>query len=116
MDFRRNAVFKLKWTEKLSRQTKRWRMIIRISRFLRASSRNASEQDADLKALTQSVESEDNRPAFELLRSIAELASPDGAFAADWGHSNVRYWLWNSEAGNQSVAYTAGQLLRASTI
>ena len=80
---------------------------------LRASLRNATEQDAELKTLAHSVEAEDGHQAFELLQAIAESAPPYVVVATDRGQSNARFRLRNTEAEREASAHADEALLRA---
>ena len=73
---------------------------------LRASVHNATEHYADIKALAHSG---GGHQAIDLLRSTGESASPNVAFATDWGHDNAGYWLRKTEAEGQAFLYNNAQ-------
>ena len=77
----------------------------------RASIHQATLQDAELQASGRSIKLEDGHQAIEFLRPTADVASPNVARATDWGRSNARYWLRNTEAEKQGVAFADEELL-----
>ena len=72
-------------------------------------------QNANLHALARYTKSEDGRQVLELLRAIAELASPNAAHATDWGHINASFLRQITEADGRAFEYCNELLSRAAT-
>ena len=66
--------------------------------LMRGSLHQAQIEREQLVATARSGSSGDNRNAFDEPGRTAEEASECNWLGADWGHSNARWYLWQSAA------------------
>ena len=84
--------------------------------LLRASLHRATAQDAELQAFARAVKADGGHQGFELLRFIADVASPNVVHTTYCGRSNATHSLRNAEAGKKPFEYADEHPLRAAAL